>query len=129
MQLIGELEGLLKEIADLRAYKVEQDKIVKSLERKLDQAEKALRKQREKVATLEARPSVVDGLDEDWLWRQDATVTFKTRFGGGRTVTIDGRGKRVRKSGKENEALLRVALEEASGRTRGRPAAQAQDPA
>jgi hypothetical protein len=126
LSALAEIEALIAEVRDLRAYKAENDKFVKSLERKLESAEKALRKTREKVATLEARPVVIDGIDEEWLWEHDAQITFKQKFGGGRTVHVDARGrKRVMRHGKASEPLLKEALEDASGRQRGRAADEA----
>lgn len=123
MRLVNELEALTHELRELRAFKDESEKFTKSLERKLDSAEKTVRKLREKVATLEARPGVIDGIDEEWLTTSGATIEFKRRFSdGSRSVAIDVQGRRrVRRS------TLKEALEDASGRQRVRAPHEAQD--
>lgn len=126
--LTSELEALLTELRELRGYKAENDKFVKSLERKLESSEKTVRRLREKVATLEARPCVLDGVDEDWLWATNAEIQFKWQFGGGRKISIFPQGRKAtRRHAPEGQPLLKQAVEEASGRARGRASSEAQD--
>lgn len=114
------LEALVSELKSLRDFKTFQEAFTKDLEKKLDHAEYWVRKLREKCSILEKKPVVMDGVDEQWLWDNQATLTFKRGLDGRRRLEIRSRGRVLAR-----ESELRAALEEASGRTRGRKAHQA----
>ena len=114
------LESLVSELKSLREFKTSQEAFTKDLEKKLDHAEYWVRKLREKCSILEKKPVVMDGVDEAWLWENQATLTFKRGLDGRRRLEIRSRGRVLAR-----EPELRAAMEEASGRTRGRKAHQA----
>jgi hypothetical protein len=118
---LTQFESIGDELRKLRERDTAATLQIKDLERKLSQSEQWVRRLREKVSVLERHPTVLDGIDENWLWDNRAEMTFKRNLDGNRTLEIRSRGRvsaRVhhRPGTPGGDHLLRKALNEASGR-------------
>lgn len=73
------------------------------------------------IRLLEQQPCVLDGIDEEWLWANQAELRFKRRLGvRSRVLVIKARGRKKNLFQKKDGGLvLKEAMEAVSARTRG----------
>lgn len=122
-QLLADRERLNAEADDLARQSEE-------LRKALGVARQTVRALQKKVKELEQTPCVLDGVDEEWLWANQAEIRFRRRLNdNARRLTVRRKGyRRQLFVGEAESKLLQEAVEVLSGRQRDSSKQQKQKP-
>jgi hypothetical protein len=121
------IEEAVTELQALRAYKADAELRFQHLKAEADRHRLRARDLESKIKALEKQPSVLDGIDEEFLFDGLYTIQFRRPMNGGRVLVLTRRGAKPKvMRGGTVDPLLRRGVNAVSGRSRNGPKGQAQ---